>query len=478
MAEAPYHLGLRSLTDEGSHPALPVEGHWPAWLSGTLVRNGPAKFEVGGRSFNHWFDGLAMLHAFTFSDGDVSYAHRFLRTKSYAQATAHGEIRRSEFATDPCRSIFGRVMAMFRPQITDNANVNIMRLADRFVALTETPLPIQFDLETLETRGALSYDDDLPGDLTTAHPHVDPTTGTLYSYATAFGKTSTYQLYKLTPGSRVRTAVASRPVDKPAYMHSFAMTERYLILAEFPYVVDPLKLAFSGKPFIENYQWQPERGTRFQVFDHKAGRHVGTCVGPAAFAFHHINAFESQDGRIAVDLAGYPDASVVERLYLNALRNGIRERAAADAWRFWLDLDNGTATKDVLSETGLELPRIDYARSNGRSYRHVWGTGNRVPGHFTDQLVHIDVTTGDARTWHEKGCFPGEPVFIARPGASTEGDGVLLSVVLDAKAETSFLLLLDAQSMAAHARATAPHAIPLGFHGQYLDGDRTDTLHR
>ena len=48
-------------------------------------------------------------------------------------------------------------------------------------------------------------------------------------------------------------------------MHSFGLTERWLVLAEFPYVVNPLRLAFSGRPYIENYRWKPELGTRFTL---------------------------------------------------------------------------------------------------------------------------------------------------------------------------------------------------------------------
>jgi Retinal pigment epithelial membrane protein len=43
-------------------------------------------------------------------------------------------------------------------------------------------------------------------------------------------------------------------------MHSFAISERYVILMEFPLVVNPLRLLVSGKPFIANYRWEPERG--------------------------------------------------------------------------------------------------------------------------------------------------------------------------------------------------------------------------
>ena len=48
-----------------------------------------------------------------------------------------------------------------------------------------------------------------------------------------------------------------------------------------------------------------------------------------------------------------------------------------------------------------------------------------------------------------------------------EDAGVLLSVVLNAETERSFLLVLDAATLEELARAEAPHAIPFGFHGQF-----------
>ena len=100
----------------------------------------------------HWFDGLAMLHRFGIADGAVSYANRFLESKAYRAARDEGEIAYSEFATDPCRSLFKRVATMFSPKLTDNANVNLVKLGERFVAMTETPIPVQFDAETLDDR--------------------------------------------------------------------------------------------------------------------------------------------------------------------------------------------------------------------------------------------------------------------------------------------------------------------------------------
>jgi len=80
------------------------------------------------------------------------------------------------------------------------------------------------------------------------------------------------------------------------------------------------------------------------------------------------------------------------------------------------------------------------------------------------------VPDGARREWRDDGCYPGEPVFVRRPDGSDEDDGVVLSVVLDATAGRSFLLVLDAASMSELARAEAPHHIPFGFHGQFVRG--------
>jgi hypothetical protein len=64
------------------------------------------------------------------------------RRPSLAGGEEKGEIAYSEFATDPCRSLFKRAQAFFAPlsALSDNGNVNLTKLGERFVAMTETPL--------------------------------------------------------------------------------------------------------------------------------------------------------------------------------------------------------------------------------------------------------------------------------------------------------------------------------------------------
>jgi carotenoid cleavage dioxygenase-like enzyme len=461
-------LGFATLEHELSADQLELDGTLPAWLSGSLLRTGPAKFEVGSQRMRHWFDGLAMLHRFTISSGRVSYGNRFLHSRSYRAARERGRMVYGEFATDPCRSLFKRVQTLFSAgELPDNANVNVTRLGERYIAMTETPLPVQFDPLTLEAAQVRPYE--APGQLSTAHPHANRASGAMLNYAAKLGARSSYRFYEVPAGGAPGRALPARVIGElgvrePAYMHSFGLTERWFVLAEFPLVVNPLALALSGRPYIENYSWKPERGTRFTLVDRISGEARSGFSTEACFAFHHVNAFE-RDGEVVVDVCAYPDAGIVEDLYLERLRAG-KPIARAALTRFTLGLAERSVRGERLAED-IELPRINYRRCNERPHRYVWGNAGG-PGGWLERIVKVDVTARTTRSWSAPGCFPGEPVFVARPEAEREDDGVLLSVVLDAHAGRSLLLVLDAANLSELARARVPHHIPFSFHGQFV----------
>jgi beta,beta-carotene 9',10'-dioxygenase len=451
-------VGFTSLEEETSIERLPVQGELPAWLCGSLLRTGPAKWEVGERSMNHWFDGLAMLHRFAFAGGDVSYTSRFLRTQAWRAAEERGRISYSEFATDPCRSLFQRVTSLFAPHPTDNANVSLCRLGDRFVALTETPIPVEFDARTLAVAG-VPYRP--PGMLSTAHPHAERGSGALLNYAVMLGPRSTCRFFRVNAGDAEPEVLASHPVREPAYVHSFGLTPRWFVLVECPFVVNPLRLALGGRPYIENYRWKPELGTRLHLLDRWTGEHLGPFETEPRFLFHHVNAYE--DGpRVVVDVCAFPDAGVVEDLYMQHLRAG-KPVARSYLERFTIDPTAGTVVVERLIEEPIDLPRINDAQAE-LSYRYAWGVGNRSG--WLDAIVKVDVAERVSRVWLEEQCFAGEPVFVAAPGASAEDDGVVLSVVLGPDGR-SFLLVLDAATLTELARAEVPHHIPFGFHGMF-----------
>ncbi len=479
MTKSAYHYGFRSQENEITQDELPVQGTIPDWLTGSLIRTAPSKFEVGQEHYRHWFDGLAMLHKFSFADQRVSYRCRFLNSEAYQQARRKNQIVYGEYGTDPCRDLFQKVVSVFRgPRATDNGCVNINPYGWGLTATTETPKPVMFRLDTLETEGTFPFEDEVAGQVTIVHPHYDRE-GTMFSYLTNFGYKSTYNVYAQAPGSRTRKLIASVPTDEPAYMHSIGMTENYVILTEFPIVTNPLKFRFSQKPFIENYRWKPERGTKIHVVE-KTGAVQSFEVEPF-FAFHHANAFE-QDGEIIFDIVAHRDADVINQLYLHHLRSEQPSSTTGQLWRFRIQPTLKAVSQQVIASVPIELPRINYARVNAQDYQYVYGAGTTVPDNFLDNITKVDVTSGQETIWHQEHCYPGEPVFVETPDAQTEDDGILLSIVLDARQQTSFLLVLNAENLQEIARASVPQHITFGFHGQYVPSEDPSqvmkTMHR
>jgi carotenoid cleavage dioxygenase-like enzyme len=460
-AATDHRLGLASQEEELAPTALDVQGQLPDWLGGTLVRVTPALLDPGGVPVNHWFDGLAMLNGFEIGRGGVTYTSRFLDSKAYRAAHRPGGRAGAGFDTepDPCRSLFGRVMSVFRDGLTDNCNVNVVRLGEQWVALTETPAALEFDPKTLATLGARKWAG--PAEPTTAHPHYDFARGEALSYATRVGPRPAYRVYAHPDGGK-RREVARVAQRRPSYMHSFAVTDRWIVLIEQPWRMDPRKLMTFSSSFAGAFDWQPERGTTFVVIDRASGKVSRRVEAEPFFTFHTVNAFE-EDGELVVDLCAYEDASIVGLLRLEHLRAG---GALPGSHLRRYRLGGERAACELLCDARMELPRISYRRHNGRPYRYVYGAGGSGDVWF-DQLVKADVAERSAQTWSAPGCHPGEPVFVARPDCEGEDDGVLLSVVLDAAAQRSFLLVADARDLSELARAEAPQVIPHGFHGDF-----------
>lgn len=450
------------LQEEITNQRLPVSGKIPHWVTGTLLRNGPVTVTVNGKSNDHWFDGLAMLHAFSFSKGNIQYTNRFLRTNAYRKVFEEGSLHYDGFAIDPCRFLFKRFFTFFfsAPEL-HNANVNIAKLAEQYVALTETPLPVKFDPKTLETLGVFNYQDQLPKDRCweSAHPHHNFQQQETINYLVEYGRTSYYVLYRIKNGSSTREVFAKIPVEQPSYMHSFSVTENYVIFTEYPYLVKPYDLLTKGKAFIKNFSWHPEVGTKFLIVDKNNGQVVGRYSADPFFAFHHANAFE-QNGDLQLDIVVYEDPLFI----LDAKK--LLKTTQAHLERFTISPQSGHIRSKLLLQRSVEFPRIHEA-FDGRPYRYLYlADPLETPG--TRPLYKIDTSTQQIWQWSEMNCYPGEPVFAAAPQGKTEDDGVILAVIRDTSKHSSFLLILDAVNFEEIGRAQVPHLIPTGLHGQFF----------
>ncbi len=346
------------------------------------------------------------------------------------------------------------------------------------MALMETPLPVHFDIHTMNTIGALEYQDDLPKKdiFESAHPQIDNQAKEQINYLIEFGRESYYVIYKLNSDHPAREVIAKIPVQNPAYMHSFALTKNYIILVEFPFTVKPLDLMLSKKGFIQSFTWNPKQGTNFIVIDRATGKFTNINHSEPFFAFHHINVFE-KDNDIVLDIISYPDANIISNIAEHGIPDVDIQEQHLEAnlkqtklMRYTLSVPEKTVHSKQLLENHIEFPRIN-PNFNTQENRYIYLVDPRTA--FTKDdlrpLYKIDTKTNQIVQWSEPGLMPGEPVFIANPIETEEDKGLIVTIVLDYKKQNAFLLVLDATTFKEIARCYTPHPIPAGLHGQFFE---------
>lgn len=94
------------------------------------------------------------------------------------------------------------------------------------------------------------------------------------------------------------------------------------------------------------------------------------------------------------------------------------------------------------------------------------------------QLTKVDIKNNKSIRWSSDDQIPSEPVFVARPGAIEEDDGVVLSALMDKIEEKRVtLLILNAKDMSELARVKfqTEGVFTATFHGQWAN--RADKIH-
>ena len=462
VSDNAFMPGFRSLDRELHEYSLPVEGSIPAWLSGTLLRNGPGKFEGGDARLRHWFDGLAMVRKYEFADGEVQYSNRFLRSEAYADAMAGQPT--GQFATD--RSGVGKLLGWLKrlgpPEPTDNANVHVARLDGEYVAQTEVPCWVQFT-ETLDDSGPFVFEDDLDMDMITAHLVADPDGGHV-GHGLSFGRTHEYVFFEIPDESRHREEIASIPTDSPAYIHSIGVSESRLVLVETPLRINILRaLSPFTEGFFELLDWEDDADTRFVVIDRESGETVLDQTVDPFFTFHIINAYDDGEETV-LDLVAFDDATIVDALSLETLATDGFDAAPPGRFvRFRLGPDD--ISRRRLYDGGLELPTVRTDRQT-KPYRYVYAQATDREG--ANGLVKVDTERETATEFWQRDLYVEEPWMVPRPDGDAADDGVVLAPALDVDTERSVLLVLDAATLDELARAPVPHHNPFGFHGRFF----------
>jgi all-trans-8'-apo-beta-carotenal 15,15'-oxygenase len=466
-----WHLGYRTLEHELNDCELPVVGELPPELAGTLHRVGPARHDVFGDRYRHWFDGDGMVHALSLANGRARYTNRFVRTAGLEAEQGAGRRLFPAFGTRAAGSAIER----FRHRLPKNAaNTNVVLHAGKLLALWEGARPHALDPVTLASAGVEDFEGLLgPLDAFSAHPKHEAATGSMWNFGVDYrGGDPRIHLYETDRAGHTRRAVTvAMPFN--AMIHDFAITATKAVFVLPPYVLPrvPVGLLLGQRSFGESLRWRPELGTRIAIVDLRTGE-TRWHTTQAIMLFHTINAWDDDTGGIVLDVCAYPDATVFRTLSEVMDEAGVP--TPSRAWPERLRITTKavrveTVTSARLGRSSLEFPRVApgyLGREHTRAYGIGWPEGDQYLG------VPTAIDAGGAVNAHAMppGTFAGElvPVRKARAGAS-ERDVWLLSFVLDARRERTELWVLDGEDLRAPpvARVRLPHVVPFGFHGNW-----------
>ena len=453
-APSKFNLGFVSAPDEGFDTAdvKLVAGRVPADLRGTYFVNGPARHDRGDQRYDHWFDGDGMVHAFRFDDGAVSHQGRYVQTPKFKAESAAGALLFPAFGTIPenPRPVTGA-------DDMNVANISVLPAGDELLALWEGGSAFALDPATLETIGPKVLSDDLQGVPFSAHPRVSPD-GTIWNFGLdAFG--GRVVLYQLSPDGDLRNVKLLSDMPK-GMMHDFLATENYLIMG-FP----PFEMTGKEGSYVDRFEWRPERPRRYVVVSKSDFDVVRQYELPAAFQFHHFNAWEDKSGNIHLAACVYKDTHFVEveaRAVMNGTPFSSNDHAAYEKITLYAD---GRFSMDR-DGTYAEFPVFDPREGEARS--RTWNVGRETSARDTlgNTLFARDRDGAVTSYWSASAqTLLGEHVVIP-----TDGETVyLIGTQFDAERGRTLLSLFNGDAVSAGPLAVwaLPYVIPVPLHGTW-----------
>jgi carotenoid cleavage dioxygenase len=256
-------------------------------------------------------------------------------------------------------------------------------------------------------------------------------------------------------------------------IHDFAVTKNWIVLPIFP-LTSSMERAMSGLP---PFAWEPDKGTHIAFIPRNGTvADVKWVSAPPCYVFHPMNHFETDDGKIVVDVMKF-DVAPLFPLPDGSPSTKELPFARLTRWTFDLDGHGNTFREQQLDDRSGEFPRFD-ERFCMSDYRHGWIVAGDVTDPKTgeprqDGLVHYDLKTGKSTAWSagQDDRF-GEPIFVPRSESAAEGDGWLLSVLYRGEEKRSDLAVFEATDLGKGPIALAhlSSRVPAGFHGNWRPG--------
>ena len=432
---------------------LPVTGKIPEWLSGTLYRNGFGKFEGNDFKFKHLFDALSLLMKFRFEKGRVYYMGKLMRSEYYNKSLNGIPTYRTLGGISPEMTLKERFETLIHSN-HDNFNANLIRLGSHLTVISDILGSIKINENNLDYIGKIEFDDGNWDMISSAHPINK--LSYQYNYKADMFPPK-YKFYRIDTSKIEREEMVEIEVEKLSYVHSFGMTDNYIIFVVYPFYWDVREIMLSTN-ILSTMKWVKEDKTVIYVIDKRINRVILRTEMDSFFSFHHVNGWEEGDN-IYFDMIVYENSSSIFDFYLDKISNftGV---IGGNFRKFNLSLNTGLIEYEDFMENKIEMPKIndDY---KGRRYNYMYGIG----GKNEEMILKLNREEGEVNVWYERDNFPGEPIFVG--SGFGEEYGVLLSVVLDEIRGESYLLVLDGKTMKEHGIVYMNMSVPMGCHGMF-----------
>jgi all-trans-8'-apo-beta-carotenal 15,15'-oxygenase len=267
--------------------------------------------------------------------------------------------------------------------------------------------------------------------------------------------------------------IATFHLDGVRLCHDFAATERYLVFAFAPLYLSLFDMVLLRRPPVSGARWKPARGAEIVVVPIDEPTRVRRFRAGAFLLEHVVNAFED-GGKLVVDCTYYDHADGLEK-FIGGLTSGrVDAPLRSEIRRLTIDPERDNLESETVLSRAVELPRVS-PHVEARRHRHTYcvAFAARGGGAPFERLLKHDLETGRIDEYDpgdER--YAGEGVFVARPDATAEDDGWLLTMVYDAGTDRSCLEVLDARCIGDGPVASChfDHPIPFGFHGAWVPG--------
>merc|ERR1712212_293576 len=311
-----------------------------------------------------------------------------------------------------------------------------------------------------------------------AHPLIEPGTDHTINFGVTYDwkMTASFEVYRYTTFKDAQL-VASFIPRRMAYLHSFSVTENYAVFFFYPMRVSLWQMIKSGMHPIDAMVWDENTPTDIYVVNLKTGVVEVTTETRAFFSAHHVNAFETEDNKLVVDLCQTPFENMAGyMLFENIWEAKETGSATSKLRRFIIDKSSGevierdiplSPSSNPLVDT-FDFPTINEAY-RGRRYCYAYGV--IMLEYSRHHLVKRSLCDPEKdRLLGLVNHYYSEMNFVANPEGTEEDDGVLTTVVYDGELEKSYLMILDAKELKIINKAFLPYRVPMHFHGNFFPG--------